>query len=404
MAIARALAMEPKVMLFDEPTSALDPEMINEVLDVMIELASEGMTMVVVTHEMGFARTAANRVVFMADGADRRGEHPEEFFTNPQRPGQGLPLQDPQALTAQLTRTLRRENAMRSSGPRRCSLRAASRSRSPPAAATTATATRAPKPATARRFAAGTTMAKLAEAGTVTIGTKFDQPGFGLKNLEGKPEGFDVEIAKIIAGELGIAADNIELVETPSAIREESSRTARSTSSSRPTRSTTSASSGSLRRPVLRGRPEAHGEGRQHAITGPDDLAATPTKVCSVTGSTPSENIQQYLASPDQLVLFDVYAKCADALRTGQVDAVTTDNVILLGSSRSPTARSSWSATLHRGALRHRHHEGRHRVLRLHQRRRWQSRRGRLREGLGRHGRQGRGHRDPDAAQADPCV
>ena len=75
VAIARALAMEPKVMLFDEPTSALDPEMINEVLDVMIEPGQEGMTMVVVTHEMGFARTAANRVVFMADGADRRGGH-----------------------------------------------------------------------------------------------------------------------------------------------------------------------------------------------------------------------------------------------------------------------------------------------------------------------------------------
>jgi len=83
VAIARALAMEPKVMLFDEPTSALDPEMINEVLDVMQDLAREGMTMVVVTHEMGFARTAADRVVFMADGAIVEENTPEEFFTNP---------------------------------------------------------------------------------------------------------------------------------------------------------------------------------------------------------------------------------------------------------------------------------------------------------------------------------
>jgi glutamate transport system ATP-binding protein len=82
-AIARALAMEPKLMLFDEPTSALDPEMINEVLDVMIALAGDGMTMVVVTHEMGFARRAADRVVFMADGTLVEQAPPEEFFSAP---------------------------------------------------------------------------------------------------------------------------------------------------------------------------------------------------------------------------------------------------------------------------------------------------------------------------------
>lgn len=84
VAIARALAMQPKVMLFDEPTSALDPEMINEVLDVMTSLAREGMTMIVVTHEMGFARRAANRVVFMADGQIVEEAKPERFFTDPQ--------------------------------------------------------------------------------------------------------------------------------------------------------------------------------------------------------------------------------------------------------------------------------------------------------------------------------
>lgn len=84
VAIARALAMEPKVMLFDEPTSALDPEMINEVLDVMAGLAAEGMTMVVVTHEMGFARRAADRILFMADGAIVEDTDPETFFTNPE--------------------------------------------------------------------------------------------------------------------------------------------------------------------------------------------------------------------------------------------------------------------------------------------------------------------------------
>ncbi len=83
VAIARSLAMNPKVMLFDEPTSALDPEMINEVLDVMVELAQQGMTMVVVTHEMNFARRVANRVVFMADGAIVEEAAPDEFFDHP---------------------------------------------------------------------------------------------------------------------------------------------------------------------------------------------------------------------------------------------------------------------------------------------------------------------------------
>ena len=84
VAIARALAMDPKVMLFDEPTSALDPEMIKEVLDVMVDLAKGGMTMIVVSHEMGFARTAAHRVVFMSDGKVVEEATPEEFFNNPQ--------------------------------------------------------------------------------------------------------------------------------------------------------------------------------------------------------------------------------------------------------------------------------------------------------------------------------
>jgi glutamate transport system ATP-binding protein len=84
VAIARALAMDPKVMLFDEPTSALDPEMINEVLEVMQQLARDGMTMVVVTHEMGFARSAANRVVFMSDGRIIEDRTPDDFFTHPE--------------------------------------------------------------------------------------------------------------------------------------------------------------------------------------------------------------------------------------------------------------------------------------------------------------------------------
>jgi len=86
VAIARALCMTPKIMLFDEPTSSLDPEMIKEVLDVMIDLAGEGMTMVCVTHEMGFARTVADRVIFMDEGQIVEQNAPEEFFSRPQHP------------------------------------------------------------------------------------------------------------------------------------------------------------------------------------------------------------------------------------------------------------------------------------------------------------------------------
>ena len=99
VAIARALAMEPKVILFDEPTSALDPEMVNEVLDVMVTLARQGMTMIVVTHEMGFARKAANRVVFMDERPDRRGGRPGVVLhQRAERPRPGLPEQDPDPL------------------------------------------------------------------------------------------------------------------------------------------------------------------------------------------------------------------------------------------------------------------------------------------------------------------
>ena len=86
VAIVRALAMEPDVMLFDEPTSALDPEMVGEVLELMKELAEEGMTMVVVTHEMGFAREVASRVLFMDEGIIKEENTPKEFFTNPKEP------------------------------------------------------------------------------------------------------------------------------------------------------------------------------------------------------------------------------------------------------------------------------------------------------------------------------
>jgi glutamate transport system substrate-binding protein len=183
------------------------------------------------------------------------------------------------------------------------------------------------------KFAAGTTMATLADAGKITIGTKFDQPGFGLKNLEGKPEGFDVEIAKIIAAKLGISEDSITWKETPSAIREEVIEKGEvSLVAATYTINDKRKERISFAGPYYEAGQQLMVKSDDTKITGPDTLKANPdAKVCSVAGSTPAENILQYLASPGQLVTFDVYSKCADALRTGQVSVVTTDNVILLG-------------------------------------------------------------------------
>ena len=166
------------------------------------------------------------------------------------------------------------------------------------------------------------------------VGTKFDQPGFGLENLEGEVEGFDVEVAKIIAGALGIAPEDIEFVGGHvGRPRGGASRATRSTWSSRRTRSTTSARSGSPSPgPYYEAGQQIMVAADDDTITGPESFTENPdAMVCSVTGSTPSENIREYLASDDQLVLFEEYSQCADALENGQVDAVTTDNVILLG-------------------------------------------------------------------------
>jgi glutamate transport system substrate-binding protein len=179
-------------------------------------------------------------------------------------------------------------------------------------------------------FAEGTTMARLKDAGKVTVGTKFDQPLFGLKNLEGKPEGFDVEIAKLIAGEMGISADNINWVETVSANREPFIQQGKvdfvvATYTINDERKQTVDFAGPY---YEAGQDIMVAKGNPEGIAGPDDLAGK--KVCSVTGSTPAENIRENYPEAD-LTEFDVYSKCAEALKNGQVQAVTTDNVILLG-------------------------------------------------------------------------
>jgi len=184
---------------------------------------------------------------------------------------------------------------------------------------------------TAAKFDAGTTMEKLQKAGSVKVGTKFDQPLFGLKGLDGKPAGFDVEIAKLIASKLGVSADKIEFVETPSKVREEVIEQGKvdfvvATYTINETRKQRITFAG----PYYEAGQDLMVKKDDSAITGPDALKAANAKVCSVTGSTPAEKIKTYVDAAN-IVLFDVYSKCADALRTGQVQAVTTDNVILLG-------------------------------------------------------------------------
>jgi glutamate transport system substrate-binding protein len=182
-------------------------------------------------------------------------------------------------------------------------------------------------------FAAGSTMEKLNKAQKITVGTKFDQPLFGLKGLDGKPAGFDVEIAKIIAGKLGIAADKITWVETPSKVREEVIEQGKvdmvvATYTINDKRKERVGFAG----PYYEAGQDLMVKKDDASITGPDSFKDGTKKVCSVTGSTPAEKIKEYLQdAAKQLVLFDVYSKCADALKNGQVDAVTTDNVILLG-------------------------------------------------------------------------
>jgi glutamate transport system substrate-binding protein len=179
-------------------------------------------------------------------------------------------------------------------------------------------------------FPEGSTMARLQSAGKVTVGTKFDQPLFGLKNLEGKPEGFDVEIAKLIAGELGIAADKITWVETVSANREPFIQQGKvdfvvATYTINDKRKQVVDFAGPY---YQAGQDIMVAKGNPLGIKGPQDLAGK--RVCSVSGSTPAENIKTNYPQA-KLTEFDVYSKCAEALKNRQVDAVTTDNVILLG-------------------------------------------------------------------------
>jgi glutamate transport system substrate-binding protein len=181
-------------------------------------------------------------------------------------------------------------------------------------------------------FSAGTRMADIAAAGKLTVGTKFDQPLFGLKGLSGKPEGFDIEIAKIIAAKLGISEDKITWVEAVSANREPFLQQKKvdmvvATYTINDKRDKVVDFAGPY---FVAGQDILVAKGNPKNITGPEALKGK--KTCSVSGSTPAATMQdKYGLSTNELLLVDAYSKCRDALANGQVDAVTTDNVILSG-------------------------------------------------------------------------
>ena len=182
--------------------------------------------------------------------------------------------------------------------------------------------------ADAPEFAAGTTMAALADAGTITIGTKFDQPLFGLVGPDGTPVGFDVEVGKLVAGALGISADNIEWEETVSANREPFIENGQvdivvATYTINDTRKEVISFAGPY---YSAGQDLLVLEGNPDGITGPEDLTDMP--VCTVSGSTSETNIRAYTTN---VIATDTYSNCLGPLRSGEVAAVTTDNVILAG-------------------------------------------------------------------------
>ena len=188
-------------------------------------------------------------------------------------------------------------------------------------------ATEEPTEEAAPTFEAGTTMAELADAGTITVGTKFDQPLFGLVGPSGVPEGFDVEIAKIIATELGISEDNIEWVETVSANREPFIENGQvdivvATYTINDKRKEVVSFAG----PYYEAGQSILVLADDDTIESEEDLVGQP--VCSVTGSTPAAKLAEIGAEP---VLTDTYTNCLEPLRSGQVVAVSTDNVILAG-------------------------------------------------------------------------
>ena len=316
VAIARSLAMNPKVMLFDEPTSALDPEMINEVLDVMTSLAKDGMTMVVVTHEMGFARGAANRVVFMADGAIVEAAEPEQFFDQPaKRPRQGLSRQDPSPLALE-----RNPNAMRFS----------------------------------KRVAAS-----MRVAGAVALAVALPLRGDGVRwRWRRRHDRHRHQVRPARPRPEESRRHDERFRRRRRQVRRRGARLRPRTRSNgrnrRPGQRETLIQNDQVKYIVATysitdARKEKVDFAGPYLITGQSLLVKADNtditgaeslqnnkKLCSVSGSTPAQRIKDKYPGV-QLQQYDTYSACVEALKNGAIDAVTTDEVILAGyAAQSP--------------------------------------------------------------------
>ncbi len=325
-AIARALAMEPDLMLFDEPTSALDPEMVSGVLEIMHRLAESGMTMVVVTHEMGFARSAADRVIFMDHGRIVEEGQPHRILRTAQDAARrGVPVQGFAPLIVGIEKrkehidvfSLKKVAALALIGT---VVVACGNSESQAAN---------PEVAQDTEFPAGSTMARLAEQGTVKVGTKFDQPLVGQMNLQGEVEGFDVEIAKIIAAGLGIPSENIEFIEASTENRAAFIQQGKvdwvdASFSITPERQKVTTFAGPY---IKTGQTLLVAKGNPEGINRPEDM--TGKRNCTIAGATAPEDIKPF-ATPEW-TFFDQISKCLSALDQGKVDAVETDEAALAG-------------------------------------------------------------------------
>ena len=324
-------------MLFDEPTSALDPEMIREVLDVMRELARDGMTMVVVTHEMGFAREVCDRIVFIDEGRIvEQGSSRRFLQPHAQRPREGVRGQDHPPLTQG---TNRRFGARGSRTNGEQATLATDRDDAGGARARLARTRRlwrrrggggdssAHRDVEVEEFPADTTMGKIQEAGEMNIGVKYDVPPFGFNNPQsGEVEGFDVDFGTLHRRPAGRRAGlpGGELRQPDPAARGRDHRPdPLDDDDHRGARSRDRLLGAVLRRQRRRSRAQADSD-----IASLEDLAGK--RVCTALGSTYQETIKKEVPDAD-LRLVDLYSQCLELIQTDAVDAISTDNVILTG-------------------------------------------------------------------------
>ena len=319
-------------MLFDEPTSALDPEMIREVLDVMRDLARSGMTMVVVTHEMGFAREVCDRLVFIDGGRIVEEAPPEEFFTALAASGRASSSTRSSTTKGECTRvrTERTRRLLMAAGHdraravrrRSCGGRRGQGRRRRPAPPPR------PTPAEqAQEFPAGTTMGKIQDKGEIIIGVKYDVPPFGFKNPQsGEIEGFDIDFGKAVADKLGVKPKLVEAISDNRIpfIKDGTVDLILSTMTINAERVKEIGFTDPYF--IARG-PDPAEEGRRRRAASTTSRARTSAP----RWARPTRRRSRSRRPEAKLKLVDTYSECLELIQNGAVDAVSTDDVILTG-------------------------------------------------------------------------